>query len=69
MVSNNTRKERDEIERLTKEMAKMQTEHNTDKGKNKMQMDRLKKQNEDLVKKNKDLQEEVKMLEQARIQL
>ena len=55
MQATTTRKEKDEIERLTKEMAKMQADHNAEKSKTKMQMDRLKKQNEDLTKKNKDL--------------
>jgi hypothetical protein len=43
MVSNNTRKEKDEIESLKREMAKMQHDNNNDKSKTKMQMDRLKK--------------------------
>lgn len=63
MVSNSTKRDKEEVDKLNREMAKLKAEHETKQNKQKMQIDRLTKQNNELKAKNKELQDDLRSMD------
>ena len=62
-----SRKEREEMDILKKQIAKLSEENKLKDQRNKLAFERLRKQNEELTQKNQEFQEEIKHLETLRI--
>lgn len=67
LVNSSNKKEREEIEFLKRELARLSEEAKAKEVKQKATIERMRKQGEELQRRNKELTDEVRLLEQERL--